>query len=145
MRLSVPGWRGIFAAGRCAIFLCTGHALKLQPYAPAMVWGAFLLFLGGRSEIPTVQADLPLDKAAHFLLYGLLGWLAARGWTALRQPARFWPLFFAVVVGAMDELHQRTVPTRSAEWLDFISDAAGITIAYTVRSHRAAARVRNSG
>jgi hypothetical protein len=42
------------------------NGLRLKAYAPAGLWGAFLLFLGGRSDVPAVDTDLPLDKAAHF-------------------------------------------------------------------------------
>jgi VanZ family protein len=110
-----------------------------------MVWGAFLLFLGGWSDVPAVETDLPLDKAAHFLLYGLLGWLTARGWVALRRPAWYWPLFFALLVGAVDELHQRTVPGRSADLLDYITDVAAVGIAYTLRSRAMGGRLRSPG
>lgn len=105
--------------------------MRLKVYAPAGLWGAFLLFLGGRSDVPTVETDLPLDKAAHFLLYGLLGLLAARGWLrAGRWPAAFWPLLAALLIGAADELNQRSVEGRSSEMLDLAADAAGIGVGF---------------
>ena len=81
---------------------------RFLAYAPATVWAALLLFLGGRSDVPTADTPLPLDKAAHFLLYGLLGVLATWGWQqAGRRPHLLLPLILAVAVGAADELHQR--------------------------------------
>jgi VanZ family protein len=101
--------------------------LRILAYAPAMVWAALLLFVGGRSDVPTVETPLPLDKAAHFLLYGFLGALVARGWQwSQRWPSIVWPLLLAGGVGAADELHQRSVAGRSSEIADWIADAAGI-------------------
>lgn len=86
-----------------------------------------LLFVCGRSDVPTVDTPLPLDKAAHFLLYGLLGVLTARGWLrAGRRPALAIPLVFAVLVGTADELNQRSIENRSSEVADWIADVAGI-------------------
>jgi VanZ family protein len=70
---------------------------------------------------------LPLDKAAHFVLYGLLGVLATRGWQkAGRKPHLVLPIVFALTVGAADELHQRSVADRSSDVFDWFADAAGI-------------------
>jgi VanZ family protein len=93
------------------------------------VWAALLLFLGGRSDVPTVETPLPLDKAAHFLLYGLLGALVARGWQwSQRWPAIIWPVLLAMSVGVTDELHQQSVAGRSSEIADILADAAGILV-----------------
>lgn len=101
--------------------------LRVLAYLPAVIWAALLLFLGGRSDVPTVETPLPLDKAAHFLLYGLLGLLVTMGWQrAGRRPALWLPLLLAIGVGAVDELNQRHVSERSAEVLDWLADAAGV-------------------
>ena len=85
------------------------------------------MFLGGRSDVPTVETPLPLDKAAHFLFYGFLGVLVAFGWRwSQRWPAIIWPVVLAIGVGTADELHQRTVPGRSSEIVDWFADVAGI-------------------
>ena len=100
---------------------------RVIAYAPAMVWAALLLFVGGRSDVPTVDTPLPLDKAAHFLLYGLLGVLTTLGWRrARRQPHLALPIVCAIAVGAMDELNQRTVNGRSPDVVDWFADTAGI-------------------
>lgn len=100
---------------------------RFLAYAPATVWAALLLFLGGRSDVPTADTPLPLDKAAHFLLYGLLGVLATWGWRqARRRPHLLLPLILAVAVGAADELHQRGVAGRSPELVDWLADTAGV-------------------
>jgi VanZ family protein len=109
------------------LILKEGVVLRTLAYGPAAVWAALLLFLGGRSDVPTVETPLPLDKAAHFLLYGLLGVLVAKGWQwAQRWPALLWPVLLAALVGVADELHQRSVPGRSSELIDWLADGAGI-------------------
>lgn len=110
--------------------------LRVLAYAPAAVWAALLLFLGGRSDVPAVESPLPLDKAAHFLLYGLLGVLTAAGWRRARQwPVLAWPVAMALLVGAIDELHQRSVRGRSAELADWITDVIGILVGVWMIKH----------
>ena len=86
--------------------------------------------MGGRSDVPTVDTPLPLDKAAHFLLYGFLGALATFGWKkSNRWPALPIAIAFSIAVGAADELHQASVAGRSSEVLDWLADTAGILTA----------------
>lgn len=102
----------------------------MTSYVPALVWAGLLLFIGGRSSVPTVETDLPLDKAFHFFAYGFLGVLATMGWLrAGNRPRLPWVLMLAALVGAIDELHQMTVPHRSSDPLDWFADAAGIVVA----------------
>jgi VanZ family protein len=109
--------------------------LPFVAYLPALVWAAFLLFLGGRSDVPALDTTLPVDKAAHFALYGVLGALAAFGWVRVRRPAWYWPIVFALIVGATDELHQRSVPNRTSDVVDWLMDAAGIGCAFALAVH----------
>jgi VanZ family protein len=94
------------------------------------------LFLGGRRNVPSVESPLPLDKAAHFFLYGLLGVLAALGWRRAREwPAWYWPMAIALLVGIADELHQRSVQGRSSEFADWVADAIGILVGTWIIKH----------
>ncbi|WP_114313987.1 VanZ family protein [Thermus caldifontis] len=62
----------------------------------------------------------PWDKGAHFLAYGLLGFLLG---VALRD---FRPAFFlAALYGVVDEWHQSFVPGREAFGLDLLADFLG--------------------
>jgi len=71
-----------------------------------------------------------LDKLSHVAAYGLLAVLCvlsmergARNWP---PTALFWiPALFAAVYGISDELHQYFVPSRQADLLDWLADAAG--------------------
>lgn len=96
---------------------------------PAVLWAAVLLYIGGQSNVPTVETTLPVDKAAHFVMYGVLGYLATSGWLKTHQPRRLlWVLLLAMAVGAADETHQRVVPNRSSDIMDWIADVTGITV-----------------
>jgi VanZ family protein len=106
----------------------------LVAYVPALIWAAYLLFLGSRSlDVPLPDLPLPTDKIGHFVLYGGLGFFAVLGWRwAGRRPAAWIPLVLAVAVGVADELHQRVVQTRSADMLDWLVDVVAITVAFAM-------------
>jgi len=100
---------------------------------PAALWAALLLYIGGRSNVLTVETSLPVDKVAHFFMYGVLGALVTVGW--LKRPAKgrlVWLLVLAMLVGAADEIQQRSVPRRSSDVKDWLADALGITVAATL-------------
>jgi VanZ family protein len=80
-----------------------------------------LLFVGSHRIPPG------WDKAAHVLCFALITALLWRG-TAGRAP--FVLAACVVAFGALDELHQLFMPGRSAEFLDFVADAAAaLTVA----------------
>jgi VanZ family protein len=116
----------------------------LVAYAPAVLWSALLLWLGGRSDVPSPITDLPLDKLAHFVLYGVLGWLAAAGRERAGVPRPWIVTLLAIACGAIDELHQRTVPGRSAEVADAVVDALAVILAGVVVRRRARYRGKDA-
>ena len=70
------------------------------------------------------------DKIAHFGFYGVAGFLfvlwrreSGRGAAAAVLSAAV----FAALLGTVDEVHQRWIPGRSAELLDWVADFAGGT------------------
>jgi VanZ family protein len=107
-----------------------------------------ILYIGGRSNVPTVNSSLPLDKAAHFVMYGILGALASWGWVKTRTDAQtsvsvLLVLLLAMSVGMIDELHQRSIPTRSPDVKDWLADAAGVAVASALVLRRAKKGVTN--
>ena len=107
---------------------------KYLAYLPALLWAGVILYIGGRSTVPTVESRLPLDKVAHFVMYGILGALATWGWVKTRTDAEpgvsvLWVLVLAMAIGMIDELHQRSVPNRSPDVKDWLADAAGVAVA----------------
>lgn len=102
----------------------------LRAFAPALVWAAVIVIVGGL-EGGGPRVDLPVDKAAHFFLYGVLGALVGLGWRrAGGRIGRAWPLVAMLLLGAGDELRQRTVAGRSSEFADWVADAAGALVGY---------------
>ncbi len=90
-----------------------------------MVWGLFYL---GSKPVAVGLFVAPWDKVAHGLFFSALTaplWVAARG----RAPLLI--VIAVILVGGLDELHQTTLPGRTADWGDFIADAlAGIGAGY---------------
>ncbi len=83
------------------------------------------LYRGGALPIAVGLFTPPWDKLAHALTFALIGAASAlasgeRGMALLASA-----VLGAVLVGAMDEWHQRFLPGRSAGWDDLLADAAG--------------------
>jgi VanZ family protein len=78
---------------------------------------------------PSFQVRVPhQDKTAHLCFYGVLGtlfkrWRRESGDSALR--AVLGAILFAAAFGAFDEVHQRFIPGRSMELLDWAADVSG--------------------
>lgn len=102
---------------------------SLRAFAPAIVWAVAVWLIGGMQDTPSVPGGLGLDKVAHFTMYGVLGFLLARGWSATGRP-RWWPvpLLLALLLGVADEMRQLSVPGRSGEAADWIADTAGASL-----------------
>lgn len=102
----------------------------LRAFGPALVWAAVIIVVGGLEDVGP-KVDLPVDKAAHFFMYGVLGALAGLGWRrAGGRLGRAWPFVVILLLGAGDELRQRAVAGRSSEFADWVADAAGALVGY---------------
>jgi hypothetical protein len=98
----------------------------------------FIFYLGTLDGGPNVQ-DLPgKDKLGHALAFGLLAltqlWaLRAFGFGARRsQP--FLAASASTALGAVLELVQLGIPTRTADWFDLLADAVGAGVVVLVVS-----------
>ncbi|MFQ5844971.1 MAG: VanZ family protein [Planctomycetota bacterium] len=102
----------------------------LGRWAPPAAWAALLLVLGSRPGDALPGAWIPdwegVDKAGHLLLYGVLGYLAARA-TGARRPAAALAAGCgaALLVGVVDEWMQAGVSGRTGELADLVADLAG--------------------
>jgi VanZ family protein len=93
-----------------------------------VAWVVLTFFL---TSFPNPRVPLPFrfaDKAAHLVIYAVMGllcafWRRESGVSAGR--AILSALFFTAVVGAVDEVHQVWIPGRSAEFFDWAMDALG--------------------
>lgn len=104
----------------------------VRRWTPVVLWGAAILLVTSipGSAIPATPLVPGLDKVVHAGLYGALGWLA--GGAMARGPAR--PVARGGMTGALlaialfaagDEWHQRFIPGRGADPLDWGADVAG--------------------
>ncbi|MBI5575240.1 MAG: VanZ family protein [Deltaproteobacteria bacterium] len=93
-----------------------------------VLWVAFTFML---TSLPNPQVDISLpylDKIAHFVFYGVMGFLCAlwqRESGRRTGAAILAGIVFASIVGAVDEIHQHWIPGRSMDVLDWVSDTAG--------------------
>ena len=74
-----------------------------------------------------------LDKIIHFLIFGVLGWLMARGFSNstkayVRKNYSWLILLVAFSFAVVDEIHQSMVPGRYPDISDWAADVAGIII-----------------
>lgn len=81
-------------------------------------------------RLPDLGFDF-IDKAVHFLVFGMLGWLLARGMSKSNRPIlKNHSMIFILVAGGLfgliDEWHQSMVPGRMADIRDWLADMAGI-------------------
>ena len=98
-------------------------------------WQLLMLGLFIQSSISSIELpDLVFnwfDKILHFLVFGSLGLLMARGFQ--HSEYHFFNrnyitagIVLATLYGAFDEIHQSFVPGRMAEISDFVADFLGI-------------------
>lgn len=103
----------------------------------------FLLFYLGAKPGAGQLFPEPWDKLAHFLFYGGIAGMLRLG----LGPRSTWiAIVIAIAIGAADELHQRNLPGRTADWGDFFTDvvAALIAVALLNRWSRWWAKRRNT-
>ncbi len=81
-------------------------------------------------ELPPLGLEIE-DKLIHALVFGVLGWLIARGFHLEKKPVlnRHF-VTIAIVLGlafaVSDEFHQSLVSGRDADVLDLVADWVGI-------------------
>lgn len=114
-------------------------------WAPALAWAALILFLGTRPGAALRLPALPgLDKAAHAVVYAVLGFLAVR---ALRVTGARRSLLLGAAIGLawgiLDEWAQAATPGRTAELGDLLADVAGAAAGGWIAFRTGAARSRS--
>lgn len=112
-------------------------------WVPPLLWAAMLFVLSSRPGNDYPDVTFPLaDKLVHVALYAGLGFVCARaaqrGIPGSRHRVYWVAWVTAVLYGVADELHQRFVPGRSADWRDLIADAIGAAIGVALVRARAA-------
>ena len=88
----------------------------------------FALFQGGSQPAAAGLIVEPWDKLAHFAVYGVI---TALLWLGVGGRAPCVVIAIVIAIGALDELHQISVPGRTADVVDFLVDAVGASVAAT--------------
>lgn len=96
-----------------------------------MLIAGMIFLASSRSRVAAPDLHiLPVDKVAHFGIYGLLGTLLCR--TGRDWRAGMWAVLGASVFGVSDEFHQSFVPGRSVDVLDWAADTLGAALAVSL-------------
>ena len=100
--------------------------MNVRRWRAPLLWAVVILIVSS-VPIPQVTAPAGTDKGVHALLYLVLGFLAIRALLSQRAPVwQLLVLLLAVLAfGALDEVHQRFIPGRTADPKDWVADAAG--------------------
>jgi hypothetical protein len=133
-------WHGHLARSAMSDRQARGPRHAFMSWLPALVWVATVLLLG---SVPVSAPTAPTgsDKVAHFGVYAVLGVLTARAWhRGGRRPPAPLILVLAIAVGALDEIHQQSVPGRDSDPYDFSADAAGVLVGFWVTNRLATVR-----
>ena len=83
-------------------------------------------------KLPDIEFDLA-DKLVHFLVFGFLGILTAKGLAnsgnkRIKENYILLTLVICILYGASDEIHQYFVPGRFSSWGDWIADVLGVIV-----------------
>ncbi len=98
-------------------------------------WLAMMTLIFWLSSIPNLSQSVLVfdlsDKLIHFVVFGVLGWLTARGFkhcTLDKIRKRYFVTAAAatIIFAATDEWHQSFVPGRFADVWDWVADTLGI-------------------
>lgn len=104
-------------------------------HLPAVGYAALIFALSSMTlDIEELRPVLTFDKLLHLAEYYILGYLLMRVFTTSGGPLlAAGPVTAAILVGSAyglsDEIHQFFVPGRDASPVDFLFDAAGVSLA----------------
>ena len=116
-------------------------------WVPALLWAIAIFLLSAMSAPPQIVPEFTLkDKIAHWTLFCVFGWLIAlalrRGHNLSLPKTVVLAILLGSAYGATDEFHQRFVPHRTCDVMDWLADTLGASAAaaafYVYESHRSA-------
>lgn len=99
---------------------------------PPLLLAAAIYGVSDLSRPPGPPLVHGLDKVVHFTVYACLGLLTVRafaGYGVAAGRAALAAVLACALYAASDELHQRFVPGRSSELLDWVADLLGAALA----------------
>ncbi len=112
-------------------------ALSIRAFALSQRWFClcaaillvFFLFYLGAKPVAVGLFPEPLDKLAHFACFFTIATLL---WIALDGHLPLLVVALTAAIGALDEWHQISLPGRSADYSDFLTDLSAAVTAVIV-------------
>ena len=98
--------------------------------ASLVIYLTLIFILSSFSTVPNVKGPLGIDKIAHFIEFGILGFILVH-FFRLYLPYRKRIIYIILAVlgasfyGGLDEFHQYFIPGRDCSPLDFSADLIG--------------------
>ena len=102
-------------------------------WLPVLVYMGIIFFLSSQPITIDAPKGFHIDKGAHIIVYGGLGFLFLRAWLqGVYFRATLYTflitVIFTMVYGISDEFHQSFVPSRSPDLWDVVADTAGAVL-----------------
>jgi hypothetical protein len=120
-----PAFREVFGTS----LFWGGSMMRRQVYFATLAGWVVILITLTSIPNPSFHLSIPYqDKIAHFGFYGVAGFLCTlwrRESGGDRAGAILYAIAFVAFLGAADEIHQRWIPGRSMDLLDWAADVAG--------------------
>lgn len=103
---------------------------------PSIIWGIFILIVTTipGPDLPKIPLFPGADKIAHLFLYGIFGYFLTKASKISfnRVTSMLFPICIGVIFALLDEFHQKYIPGRSCDIIDFTADALGIIIGFLI-------------
>ena len=109
---------------------------SILAFLPSLLWAGFIFILSAQKMLPGFTlsaADFVLKKTGHMFVYAVLYWLIVKGFKKLGYKfEQIWwqALIICVIYAITDELHQSTVPGRTATLRDIGYDLLGTSLVF---------------
>jgi VanZ family protein len=107
----------------------------LRYVLPLVVFMGVIFYLSSREAFPIVMPEWVyyFDKFVHAAIFGFLALLFIRNWirgdiAVFTMQAFVATVVFASLYGITDEFHQRFVPGRTPDVLDWVADTTGAVV-----------------
>jgi VanZ family protein len=108
-------------------------SLFLRFWLPVLGYITLIFAVSSVSDLPGPKLFPHMDKVAHLVEYGILGFLVGRTFrnAGPRFVTKFWfglAIIATIAVGLLDEAFQSTVPGRESSRFDFTADMIGAAV-----------------
>lgn len=115
---------------------------RARRWAPSVLWGLGILTLTSlpAAALPVVPAIAGVDKLVHAAMYAVLAALITHAMSGHSLRTVLVLGGALALFAAADEWHQRWIPGRSADLLDWVADISGAAIGYAYSSRSARRR-----